>query len=91
MSQTEILAQLKAGTLTVEAAAKLLDAEDKPAKALSCKVSEKGAVSVYGLQRMPVTLYGTQWDRLIEFGPEILKFMEANRAKLTTKAPKVAA
>ena len=30
------------------------------------KVSQKGAISVYGLQRMPVTLYAGQWERIIE-------------------------
>jgi len=36
----------------------------QPVKALSCKVSEKGALSVYGLGRFPVTLYRGQWERL---------------------------
>jgi hypothetical protein len=36
----------------------------RPAGKLSAKVSEKGAVSVYGLQRFPVTLYREQWERL---------------------------
>lgn len=32
---------------------------------LSAKVSEKGAISVYGLHsRFPVTLYAEQWERL---------------------------
>jgi len=52
---------------------------------LVCKVSEKGAVSIYGLQRMPVTLYGEQWKRLIEFAPEVSKFIAANQDKLATK------
>ena len=30
------------------------------------KVSEKGAVSVYGLRRLPVTLYKEQWLKLLE-------------------------
>lgn len=29
------------------------------------KVSEKGALSLYGLQRLPVTLYSSQWERLL--------------------------
>jgi hypothetical protein len=43
---------------------------------LSCKQSEKGAVSVYGLQRMPVTLYAEQWERLLEFAGEIKSFIQ---------------
>ena len=33
---------------------------------LSLKVSAKGALSVYGLGRFPVTLYKEQWNRLLE-------------------------
>jgi hypothetical protein len=32
---------------------------------ISVKVSEKGALSVYGLQRFPVTLYAEQWEQLL--------------------------
>ena len=34
---------------------------------LTCKVSEKGAISVYGLGRFPVTLYIGQWEKLTDF------------------------
>lgn len=51
----------------------------------SFKVSEKGAVSVYGLGRFPVTLYREQWGRLIGVIPELQAFIEANASKLSTK------
>lgn len=35
------------------------------APGLSMKVSDKGAISVYGLGRFPVTLYLQQWQRLL--------------------------
>ena len=53
---------------------------------LTAKVSAKGAVSVYGLQRFPVTLYAEQWEGLIEKMPSIQAFINANRAQLKTKA-----
>jgi hypothetical protein len=53
--------------------------------ALYCKVSEKGAISVYGLQRMPVTLYVEQWERLLNFAEEIKSFMKENDSKLKRK------
>lgn len=31
----------------------------------------KGAISVYGLQRFPVTLYATQWERLFAIRDQI--------------------
>ena len=35
------------------------------------KVSEKGALSVYGMGRFPVTLYKEQWLRLLKMSDEI--------------------
>ncbi len=71
-----ILAQVAAGKLTPEAAAaQLKTAPRSSGGSLSCKVSEKGAVSVYGLQRMPVTLYAEQWERLLAFAEEIKSFI----------------
>lgn len=52
---------------------------------LTLKVSDKGAVSLYGLGRFPVTLYGTQWDRLLNEVEHIKAFLETNRGLLATK------
>jgi hypothetical protein len=49
------------------------------------KVSEKGALSVYGMGRFPVTLYKEQWLRLLAMADEIKAFIEANAASLKTK------
>ena len=54
--------------------------------AISLKVSEKGAVSVYGLGRFPVTLYKEQWIRLLDMVDEIRAFIKENETKLKTKA-----
>jgi hypothetical protein len=45
---------------------------------LRLKVSEKGALSVYGLGRFPVTLYKEQWRRLLDFADEIKAFLKDN-------------
>jgi predicted component of type VI protein secretion system len=55
------------------------------ARGLSLKVSEKGAVSVYGLGRFPVTLYKEQWHKLLEMANEIKNFIQANESRLKTK------
>jgi len=49
-----------------ELAAMLAAAQAKLAQtsALRFKVSEKGALSCYGLGRFPLTLYASQWERL---------------------------
>jgi hypothetical protein len=55
-------------------------------RAVSLKVSEKGALSVYGLGRFPVTLYKEQWVKLLEVADDIRAFLKENDAKLKTKA-----
>jgi len=57
----------------------------KHALSLSFKVSEKGAVSVYGLGRFPVTLYFEQWSKLLSYADELRAFMEASKSKLKLK------
>jgi hypothetical protein len=52
------------------------------------KVSEKGAVSVYGMGRFPVTLYKEQWLKLLAISDDIRAFIAANEAKLKTKQPR---
>jgi hypothetical protein len=49
------------------------------------KVSDKGAVSVYGMGRFPVTLYKEQWLRLLDMADEIRAFIAANEEKLKAK------
>jgi len=45
---------------------------------LRLKVSEKGALSVYGLGRFPVTLYKEQWRRLLDISYEMKTFLKDN-------------
>ena len=52
---------------------------------LRLKVSEKGALSVYGLGRFPVTLYKEQWTRLLDYGDEIRSFIKDNDQSLKAK------
>ncbi len=56
-------------------------------KGLSLRVSEKGALSVYGLGRFPVTLYKEQWLRLLDMSEDIRLFIKQNEALLKSKAP----
>jgi hypothetical protein len=54
-------------------------------KGLSLKVSEKGALSVYGMGRFPVTLYKEQWLKLLDMADDLRAFIQANDAQLKTK------
>ena len=55
------------------------------ASSIRMKVSEKGALSVYGMGRFPVTLYKEQWLRLLNMSDEIRAFIATNEAQLKTK------
>jgi hypothetical protein len=59
--------------------------EQRKTGQLSLKISEKGGLSVYGLGRFPVTLYKEQWIRLLDYGEEIRKFLQANDRQLKAK------
>jgi hypothetical protein len=76
MSDAERIAYLEAQV------AKLRKANESK---LTIKVSKAGAVSVYGLQKWPVTLYASQWERLIGVMDNITAFIEANRDQLSDK------
>jgi hypothetical protein len=52
---------------------------------LSLKVSEKGAVSLYGMGRFPVTLYKEQWLRILASAEIIEAFIAENDSKLKSK------
>ena len=49
------------------------------------KVSEKGAVSIYGMGRFPVTLYKEQWLKLLNMSDEIRAFIKENEKSLKAK------
>ena len=62
------------------------EALKKPARGqMSLKVSEKGALSVYGLGRFPVTLYREQWEKLLGMADSIRQFIKDNDSSLKKK------
>jgi hypothetical protein len=58
----------------------------KPSRGqMSLKVSEKGALSVYGLGRFPVTLYREQWEKLLGMSDDIRTFIQDHDTELKKK------
>jgi hypothetical protein len=57
----------------------------KKEKEITFKVSEKGGLSVYGLNRFPVTLYKDQWIKLLDKKEEIIEFIEEHEDDLISK------
>ena len=55
------------------------------ASGIRMKVSEKGALSIYGMGRFPVTLYKEQWLKLLDMSAEIRAFITTNETQLKTK------
>jgi hypothetical protein len=55
-------------------------------KGISLKVSLKGALSVYGMGRFPVTLYKEQWLKLLDMSDDIRTFIQANESQLKSKS-----
>ena len=82
MSDEDMQAELE--RLRAENEALKEKAKNKP-KDMYFKVSQKGAVSVYGLGRFPVTLYKEQWERLLGRSEDILEFIKENEGSLKTK------
>jgi hypothetical protein len=49
------------------------------------QVSQKGALSLYGMGRFPVTLYKEQWITVLEHGADIKAFIAENDSMLKAK------
>ncbi len=82
MSDEDLKAELE--RLKKENEALKQQSKQKPGQ-FTMKVSEKGAVSVYGLGRFPVTLYQEQWGKLLDHADEIREFIKANEGSLKKK------
>lgn len=50
------------------------------------QVSQKGAVSLYGIRRFPVTFYADEWDTILGMQEEIRAFIAEHDAELERKA-----
>ena len=81
MSEEELRAELERLRAENEAL------KGRPRGQLYMKVSEKGALSVYGLGRFPVTLYREQWDKLLGMSDQIRQFIQENDHLLKRKTP----
>jgi hypothetical protein len=52
---------------------------------LRLQVSQKGAVSLYGIRRFPVTFYADEWDLILGQTDEIRTFIRENQSQLKRK------
>ena len=70
-------------------AALILKMQSAPQGRLTLKVNEaKGTVSIYGLQRFPVSLYPSQWERVLDMVDQIKAVLPAAQKIVDAKSPK---
>ena len=77
--------ELQAQIAELQAQNEALRAERSKRQTITCKVGNKGGVSVYGLGRFPVTLYAGQWEQLLSKAENIKAFIKAHNSELATK------
>lgn len=90
MADLELLQQFKNDALTIDQVAHLLRAFYlAERKNLTYKISLKGAISFYGIRRMPFTVYKNELDQIVQTAKtEAFKqFIVTNRAQLSVKDP----
>jgi hypothetical protein len=83
--KTQTVAELQAQIAALTAANTALQAKATARQHFTLKVSPKGAVSIYGLGRFPVTLYRSQMETLVSHVEDIKAFITANAATLKVK------
>ena len=63
----DIMKKVVEGSITQEEASRMIqELVDKKKKEITYKVSEKGAISFYGIRRMPITLYKEELIKIID-------------------------
>jgi hypothetical protein len=58
----------------------------KEKKALRLQVSQKGAVSLYGIRRFPITFYADEWDTVLDMSDQIREFIASHETELKRKS-----
>lgn len=79
-----ILKQVQEGTMNQLDASKLIENIITVAKnKITYKVSEKGAISFYGIRKLPITLYKLELDDIIDImeTEEFKSFLKDNQSK----------
>ena len=57
----------------------------KKAQDLRLQVSQKGAVSLYGIRRFPITFYADEWDTILSMADEVRTFISQHESELKRK------
>ncbi len=79
MSEESLMAELEKLKAENEALKK------SSARGISLKVSQKGALSLYGMGRFPITLYKEQWLKILDMAEVLRAFITDNNVQLKDK------
>ena len=74
---------LRAEIERLRAKVEVLQANNKDR--IRLQVSVKGALSLYGIRRFPVTFYADEWETILEKSGEIRRFIAEHPAELKRK------
>ena len=88
MTLNELALALQSGSITAEEFQELARPfiQTVEVKPLKLKVSEIGALSVYGLNNQwPTTLYPAQWLRLLDNADAIVAFLAEHESEFSVK------
>jgi hypothetical protein len=80
-SMAQELASLRAENANLKAVAL-----EKAVSRVSIKVSAKGAVSLYGFGKWPITLYAETWLKVFAMADTVKAFIVAHKSELSVKA-----
>ena len=64
---------------------RVAELEAAAAAKIDIRVSKKGAVSVYGIRRFPITFYKGEWAQLFGMQEELEGFIEEHEDELVNK------
>jgi len=59
--------------------------KSKESRGVRLQVSQKGAISLYGIRRFPITFYADEWEQILERGDEIRRFAAEHADELKRK------
>lgn len=62
--------------------------EESKKNKVRLQVAKKGGMSIYGLQRMPITLYKHQWVAILNMSDEIKDFLSDHDSEFSTVVDK---
>ena len=57
----------------------------KQSREMRLQVSQKGAVSLYGIRRFPITFYADEWDIILGMADEVRTFISQHDDELKRK------